>query len=154
MDLHEGEFALSKDLNVALWIQYRTCNEATSLREVCGGSFVIVIDDLEAQFQDFKRQYSGLNYSFVEAVEILRLWWNAFGDKAKIKAVSIFEKHYLQMSSLNLDEFCQWVYHVRERSVDKKKSDILEGKHEILFSAINYLLTQLQYLQYLKAELC
>ena len=80
-----------------------------------------MMDDLEAQFQDFKRQYSGLDYSFVEAVEILRLWWNAFGDKAKINAVSIFEKHYLQMSSLNLDEFSQWVYHVRERRVDKKK---------------------------------
>ena len=39
-------------------------------------------DDLGAQFQDFKRQYSGLNYSFVEAVENLRLWWNAFGDKS------------------------------------------------------------------------
>ena len=39
LDLHEGEFALSKDLNVALWIQYRTCIEETSLREVCGGSF-------------------------------------------------------------------------------------------------------------------
>ena len=89
-------------LKQILEIQYRTCNEETSLRKVCGWSFVIVNDDLEAQFQDFKRKYSGFDYSFDEAVENLRLWWNAFGDKAEIKAVSIFEKHYLQMYSINL----------------------------------------------------
>ena len=54
--LHEGEFALRIILLFGS-MQYRTCHEETSLREVCGGSFVIVNDDLEAQFQDFKRLY-------------------------------------------------------------------------------------------------
>ena len=33
LNLHDGEFARSKDLTVALWIQYQTCNSETALRE-------------------------------------------------------------------------------------------------------------------------
>ena len=45
----------------------------------------------------------------VESIELLRLWWCAYGgDKAPIKTVSIFEKHLLKMSSLKLYDFCQW----------------------------------------------
>ena len=69
-----------------------------------------------------------MDFYFVDAVELLRLWWNAYGGKGTIKAIAMFEKHYLQMSSLNLDDFCRWVYHVRKSSIQGKEADILEGK--------------------------
>ena len=53
---------------------------------MCEADFAIVNDDLYAKFQDFKKQYSGLDYNLVEAVELLRLWWNAYGAKGTIKA--------------------------------------------------------------------
>ena len=44
--IKDGEFAFSKDTTVALWIEYRTCFGGLQLREVCGGDFVIVSEDL------------------------------------------------------------------------------------------------------------
>ena len=99
-------------------------------------------DDLYAKFQGFlKLKNSGLDFYFVDAVELLRLWWNAYGSKGTIKAIAMFEKHYLQMSSLNLDDFCRWVYHVRKSSIQGKEADILELPFIL---TMNYHLTQLQ----------
>ena len=47
LHLQKDEFALSKDLTVSLWIDYRMYfGESPIIREVCGGDFVIINDDL------------------------------------------------------------------------------------------------------------
>ena len=46
LDLQGNEFALSKDLMVHLWTQYRTFSGKEPLREVYDGDFIIVDDDL------------------------------------------------------------------------------------------------------------
>ena len=35
--LKEGEYALSKDITVCLWLEYRSLNGSTPLRDVSGG---------------------------------------------------------------------------------------------------------------------
>ena len=50
-----NEFALSKDLMVYLWTQYRTFSGEEPLREYYDGDFIIVDDDLYNDFKLFKK---------------------------------------------------------------------------------------------------
>ena len=43
---------------MALWIEYRTCFGGVQMREVCGGDFVIVSEDLCDEFEAFKKRYT------------------------------------------------------------------------------------------------
>ena len=47
MHFNEGEFALSRDLMVDLWLQSRQYDKMSPLREVCGGDFVICNDGIQ-----------------------------------------------------------------------------------------------------------
>ena len=40
--LKDGEYALSSDITVCLWLKYRSLKGSTPLRDVSGGDFVIV----------------------------------------------------------------------------------------------------------------
>ena len=40
----------------------------------------------------------------------------------KKKLLPSLKKHYLQISSLNLDDSCPWVHHVGEESIDGRKN--------------------------------
>ena len=52
--LKEGEYALSKDITVCLWEEYRRFNGNTLLRDASGGDFVIINEDLLGEFDEFK----------------------------------------------------------------------------------------------------
>ena len=43
-DMQEGEYALSKDIDVALWIDYRTFYGECPLKELLGGNFVTLMN--------------------------------------------------------------------------------------------------------------
>ena len=58
MHFQKDEFALSKDLTVSLWIDYRTYFGESPIREICGGDFVIINDDLHDEFNKFKSKLS------------------------------------------------------------------------------------------------
>jgi len=45
-DFKAGEFALSQDTTVSLWKEYRTWYGEIPLQETCGGSFVVIDEDL------------------------------------------------------------------------------------------------------------
>ena len=49
--MQDGEFALSKDINMALWIDYRTFYMYGDclLKEMLGGNFVIVNEEFIAK---------------------------------------------------------------------------------------------------------
>ena len=76
--LQEGECALSKDITVCLWVEYRKFNGNTALRDASGGDFVIINEDLQlhGEFDEFKSKvysYVDKEYSIVEAVELLQV---------------------------------------------------------------------------------
>eukprot|EP00731_Ephydatia_muelleri_P013136 Em0007g446a len=78
--LKEGEYALSKDITVCLWLEYRSLNGSTPLRDVSGGDFVIVNEELHREFDEFRSKvyaYVDKEYSIVEAVELLQVWCRA-----------------------------------------------------------------------------
>ena len=78
--LMEGEYALSKDITVCLWLKYRSVNGSTPLRDVSGGDFKIVNEELHREFDEFRSKvyaYVDKEYSIVEAVELLQVWCRA-----------------------------------------------------------------------------
>eukprot|EP00731_Ephydatia_muelleri_P032744 Em0024g288a len=55
LKVQDGEYALSKDLAVSLWTEFREYYGYTSLREVFSGSFIIVNDYLHDEFKQFSK---------------------------------------------------------------------------------------------------
>ena len=113
LDLQGNEFALSKDLMVYLWTQYRTFSGKEPLREVYDGDFIIVDDDLYDDFKLFKKNGESFEHCIVEAVDILKYWSRSI--MKEMKAVHIIGKTFFLMSPLELDEFCSWVFATRKQ---------------------------------------
>ena len=83
---------------MALWIEYRTCFGGVQLREVCGGDFVIVSEDLCDEFEAFKKKvysYVDRAYSIVKAVELIDAWCTAVGGGGNSEATPFIGKHIL-----------------------------------------------------------
>eukprot|EP00731_Ephydatia_muelleri_P025782 Em0017g865a len=77
LHLEQREYALSKDIDVALWIDYRLYYGEAPLREVYGGDFVIVTEDLNDEFDVFKRKvFSYLDDALrmVRSIDLLNIW--------------------------------------------------------------------------------
>ncbi|KAL5505539.1 hypothetical protein EMCRGX_G006987 [Ephydatia muelleri] len=55
LKVQDGEYALSKDLSVSFWTEFREYYGYTSLREVFSGSFIIVNDHLHDEFKQFSK---------------------------------------------------------------------------------------------------
>ena len=115
MHFNEGEFALSRDLMVDLWLQSRQYDKMSPLSEVCGGDFVICNDGLYESFMEFKK---GINYRndlrIVEQVDLLTYWIKTC-KITSIKEVSLMDKAYCLMSPADLDALCEWVYDTRKQ---------------------------------------
>ena len=62
LDLQQEEYALSKDIDVSLWIDFREFYGTFPLQEVLGGNFVVVNENLHAEFAEFK----GKSYHILE----------------------------------------------------------------------------------------
>ena len=75
LDLQQEEYALSKDIDVSLWIDFREFYG--NLQEVLGGNFVVVNENLHAEFAEFKGKvlsYIGTTHCLVKRIELLKVW--------------------------------------------------------------------------------
>ncbi|KAL5508794.1 hypothetical protein EMCRGX_G004033 [Ephydatia muelleri] len=67
LDLQQKEYALSKDIDVSLWIDFREFYGYFPLQEVLGGKFVVVNENLHAEFAEFNGKV--LSYRAASSVE-------------------------------------------------------------------------------------
>ena len=120
LHLEQREYALSKDIDVALWIDYRLYYGEVPLREVYGGDFVIVTEDLNDEFDVFKRKvfsYPDDALRMVRSIDLLNIWIRE--SNVSVKSLQVLENTYYLMSPLNLDDYCQWVLDARKFFTDK-----------------------------------
>ncbi|KAL5515024.1 hypothetical protein EMCRGX_G000133 [Ephydatia muelleri] len=138
LHFQKDEFALSKDLTVSLWIDYRTYFGESPIREICGGDFVIINDDLHHEFNKFKSKLSSSlsssldgTCSVVEGMDLLMFWCTS--SKISTKPLQVLEKTYFLMSASDLDNFCQWVYDTRKLCLNGDITCLLSfnGEHAI-----------------------
>ena len=112
LHLQKDEFALSKDQSVSLWIDYGMhFGESPIIREVCGGDFVIINDDLYDEFNKFKCKLSYLFSSLdgtcnvVEVIELLMLWGTS--SNISTKPLEVLEKTSFSFPASDLVNLCQ-----------------------------------------------
>ena len=74
LGIQEGEFAFSRDLLVDLWLKFREYNGGLQLRDIMGGDFVILTEDLWEDPDEFRKYSASLDCSVVEDVELVRYW--------------------------------------------------------------------------------
>ena len=138
LHLQEDEFALSKDLTVSLWIDYRSYFGESPIREVCGGDFVIINEDLHDEFNKFKSKFSTSLFlsldgtcSVVEGIELLMFW--CMSSDISTTPLQVLEKTYFLMSASDLDNFCQWVHDTRKLCINGDITCLLSfnGEHAI-----------------------
>ena len=113
-----GEYALSKDLNVALWLDYRSFNKEKPLKEVYDGDFVIIDEQLHAQFDEFKQNVVPANHSMVRKLNLIDHYLSTKGKFCVYYCVELYGKLYVMLNSVQMDDFCQWIYDLRENDGD------------------------------------
>ena len=93
-----GEYALSKDLNVALWLDYRSFNNEKPLKEVYDGDFVIIDEQLHAQFDEFKQNVVPTNHSMVQKLNLIDHYLSTKGKFC----VELYGKLYVMLNSVQM----------------------------------------------------
>ena len=116
--LDSGEYGLSKDVDVALWIQARAFRNEPPLQEVF--DFVIVNRHLHSEFDLFKEQEIDRDYSLIALNELLH-YWNENTRAASSPIVQLYNKPYLKLCCSDIDELCQWVLEQRARARGNEK---------------------------------
>ena len=156
-DMQEEDYALSKDIDVTLWIVYRTFYGECPLKELLGGNFVIVNEHLQEEFEKFRGKIQcaiGTTHILVKGIELLKLKKSI---NAYLKSVAVLGSTYFLMNSSDLDDICQWVTDKRSYFCGKQFTvdGLLERteqcasllsdsrrasyKHDKLYSSLQYL---------------
>ena len=108
------EFAISKDLNVALWEDFLHYNKKVTLKEIYGGDFLIINEELHSQFDEFKCNAVPANHSMVPVMEILEYYWCKVRCEVSMNTVHLYGKSYVKMTAVELDDFCKWILDMKE----------------------------------------
>ena len=126
----EGEYGLCKDVDVALWLDYRAYHQKPSLREALG--FVIIDEMLHEEFDKFKqKEIPFMHISYLPPVELLRLWCST-QKSCSPSTVEKFGKPYIVLQTNEMDELCYWVKEMREKFLQ-------EGNSTFNMTVSNYL---------------
>ena len=94
------EFAISKDLNVALWEDFLHYNKKVTLKEIYGGDFLIINEELHSQFDEFKCNAVPANHSMVPVMEILEYYWCKVRCEVNMNTVHLYGKSYVKMTAV------------------------------------------------------
>ena len=114
MFLDPGEYGLSKDVDVAQWIEYRNYNNEAPLREVF--DFVVVNTSLHAEFDEFKRKETHREFSILPVNELLT-YWNTYKRSPPLLVLTLYGTPHLRLHYTEVDDLCEWVIHQRKVKV-------------------------------------
>ena len=106
--------SLSKDVNVALWLEWRDFSNKPEVKEAF--DFVVVDDDLFTEFKTFKDKYCSCNFILLVVNELLN-YWNEHQRKAPAPIRLLYGKPHIQLLQEDLDELCRWVYSCRSKVI-------------------------------------
>ena len=101
---HINPYILSKDIDVALWIDYRSYYGEAPLREMYGGDFDIVNETLNDEFDLFKRKviaYLDDAFRMVRSIDLLNYWIRE--SNVSVQSLQVHENtYYLRVCNLFL----------------------------------------------------
>ena len=122
----EGEYALSKDVDVALWLDYRKFSNLPTLRE--SDDFLIVNCHSHSEFDQFKNSAVTPSISYLKMNSLLELYLTHFPMLTQL-VVHKYGQTYLQLHRTQVDQLCKWTCDTQEK-YDAKGPDVL-GKSRL-----------------------
>ena len=105
----DGEYGLSKDLDVVLWNAHRQFHEKSPLKNVT--DFVIVDAVLHKEFDSFKASTVQQGSSFVPINELLSLYCSQ--SSLKFSIIQMFGYSYVHLTSAQIDLLIDWILEIR-----------------------------------------
>ena len=109
-----GEYALSKDVDVSLWLDYRRFNEDPPLPDFI--NFVMVNHQLHDEFDEFKKTKIRPSYSFIPLSELLIYYClSNHADLLNSSKAARFGNEYLELNPSQVDSLIIWVNTTRKK---------------------------------------
>ena len=105
-----SEYGLSKDVDVALWVQARKHQRLSQLIDT--GNFVIVDSAMHAEFDEFKKtEHLVGDLSYIEKTDLIDLFLDSHVNiKSTAIFVAKFGLQYVYISNSKFDTLCEWIY--------------------------------------------
>ena len=108
------EYALSKNIDVAFWLQYRKSIGEPPLVEAL--DFVIINEQLHDDFDSFKKTEIRPRFSYVPAIELVSLFCKCADIMVAdimVPCVIRYENDYYELDESQFDELVVWVHGLR-----------------------------------------
>ena len=122
--MKEGEYALSKDADVAFWLHHQSYNELPPLCD--DGDFVIVNTELHDNFHDFKSKELEPGYSYLEVNELLQHYLETKQHDAS--TVNKYGVKFVHLHASEIDDLCEWVEQLHEKYSEIGNDIFVTGK--------------------------
>ncbi len=102
----EGDYALSKDVDVVLWQSFRAHNNLPPVTDAL--DFVIVNNQLHNEFDEFKKAEIEPDITYLQMNSLLQHYCRI---KSHLHAfiVTKYGKSYLKLTSSLVDDLCIWM---------------------------------------------
>ena len=118
------DYALSKSVNVALWLDYPAFNNQELLTDAI--DFIIVNNHSHDEFDAFKRDEEiESEYSYLRMNELLMYYINHECGHLQQRIVTRYGHTYLKLSGYDVDDLCVWIK--RRRESDLIGEDLFAG---------------------------
>ena len=107
---------VSIDADVALWLDNLAYNGKPPLPQA--QHFVLLTRDQHREFDIFKESYpeeTKLGFSTFPITPLLSFWNEHRSTPSPL--LSLFNKHYIQLSSAEVDTLCDWIYTTRNECI-------------------------------------
>ena len=101
------DYALSKDVDVALRLDYQAFNKKEPLRDAL--DFVIVNTCLHDDFDEFKRKEIESDYSYLRVNELLLHYIVHDCGHLRERIVTKYGLTYLKLNGDQIDHLCRWI---------------------------------------------
>lgn len=109
-----GEYALSKDVDVAFWLHSREYENKPLLTDAV--DFVIVNSQQHDEFDAFKKAHTSPFHSHVLMVELLKFYCDTkCPTLLSSHSIGSFGRSYLHLSCYQIDRLVEWVYDLRDK---------------------------------------
>ena len=127
-----GEYCLSKNLDVAPWLDYEAFHKEPLLTDI--HDFVVINGQLHNQFDVFKKAKVKESYSLVSISELLIFYCASQYPQLLRSKVNMYGKMYLELHYSEVDELVYWVVEMRERYYGMEGEGIFENAVQIMFT--------------------
>jgi hypothetical protein len=125
------EYCLSKDTDVALWLDYRRFQKEPCLTDY--QDFVVVNSQLHDQFDLFRNSLNAEN-SLLPMCELLIFYCASQRSQLLSSKVVKYGNIYLDVHYSEVDKLVFWVDEMRERYYGLEGEEIFKNAAQIMFS--------------------